>query len=449
MPSSVINSSIFGDLFGTEEIRKIFSDESLVQRYLDVEAVIAKVQGRMNIIPQDAADEIVSKCKAQHIDMSKLKARTTTVGFPIVGLVEQLVSACKDGLGEYAHWGTTTQDIMDTGDILQIRDAVKVIERDLDAIARVLAKLSAEHRDTVMAGRTHIQHASPVTFGLKTAVWLSAVDRHRQRLQEVKKRLFVGEFAGAVGTLASLGDIGLAVQDEIMKELDLGSPDITWHTVRDNMAEITGLMAMICGSLGKIGLDVTLMAVTEINEVQEGFISGRGSSSTMPQKRNPVVSEMLVVAAKNVRQLHGSILDAMVHDHERGGAAPWQTEWYALPDIFIMTSGALQQALEVLTGLEIHVDRLRSNIDVTSGLIAAEAVMMGLGDRLGRQKAHDLVYECCHIVVKNKIEFIDALLANKEIASCATRKELALLVDPSSYLGTGREMIDRLLARRK
>ena len=448
MPSPVINSAVFGDLFGTTEIREIFSDRTLVQRYLDVEAVIAKVQGRLGIIPQEAADEIVSKCHVDNIDMRKLSARTTVVGLPIVGVVEQLVAACSGDLGQYAHWGATTQDIMDTADILQIREAVFIVERDLDSIAEVLSKLTAEHRDTVMAGRTHIQHAAPVTFGFKAAVWLSSIDRHRQRLTEVKKRLLVGQFGGAVGTLASLGDQGLMVQEQMMKELGLGCPEFTWHTARDNIAEITGLLALICGTLGKIGLDITLLAVSEINEVQEGFVPGRGSSSTMPQKRNPVVSEMLIVAAKNVRQLHGAILDAMVQDHERGGAGPWQTEWYALPDTFIITAAALKQTLEVLSGLEINGEALRSNIDLTSGLIAAESVMMGLGPLIGRQRAHDRVQECCQAVVKQKIGFLDALMADREISAKVSRAQWTDMINPANYLGTAPQMIDRFLAQR-
>lgn len=448
MPSSVISSNVFGDLFGTPEIRGIFSDRSLVQRYLDVEGAIARVQGRLGIIPDRAATEISSKCHFEIIDMEELKSRTATVGFPIVGLVEQIVRACDDGLGEYAHWGTTTQDIMDTADVLQFRDAFGVIERDLKLISNRLAAITEKHRHTVMAGRTHIQHALPVTFGYKTAVWLSSIDRHIQRLQEIKPRVLVGQFSGAVGTLASLEEHGLRVQDELMTELGLGRPDITWHTARDGMVETTGLLAMICGSLGKIGLDIVLMAVTEIDELREPFVAGRGSSSTMPQKRNPVVSEMLIVAAKTARQLHGSMLDAMVNDHERGGAGPWQTEWYALPDIFILTAAALKHAKEVLDGLEVNADAMRSNLDATSGLISAEAVMMALAPSLGRQKAHDLVYACCREVVRRNISFFDALLADKEIAAVSSREDLMAMVDPANYLGTTDQMITRLLTKR-
>jgi 3-carboxy-cis,cis-muconate cycloisomerase len=448
MPSPVIGSSIFGELYSTQEMRDIFSDRNMVQMFLDVEAAIARVQGSLGIIPEKAALEIVEKCRVETIDMAKLGARTGVVGFPIVGLVEQLVAACSDGWGEYAHWGTTTQDIMDTADVLQFQDALKVLERDLDAVADQLVGIAKAHRDTVMVGRTHIQHALPVTFGYKAAVWLSSIDRHRKRLIELRPRLLVGQFSGAVGTLASLGDRGLEMQDALMDELGLGRPDITWHSARDSIAEVTGFLALVTGTLGKIGLDIILMSVTEVDEVKEPFVPGRGSSSTMPQKRNPVMSEMLVAIAKNVRQLHGTILDAMLNDHERGGAGPWQTEWPALPDAFILTGAALKHALELLGGLEVGRQRMRDNLGSTSGMISAEAVMMKLAPMMGRQRAHDVVYDCCREAERECISFLDALSKNSEIAGVAERDALAAMVDPTNYLGTATRMIDRLLMAR-
>ncbi|WP_281663190.1 class-II fumarase/aspartase family protein [Paraburkholderia fungorum] len=426
----------------------IFSDRNMVQTYLNVEAAIARVQGNLGIIPEKAALEIVQRCRVETIDMAKLGARTGIVGFPIVGLVEQLVAACSDGWGEYAHWGATTQDIMDTADVLQFQDALKVLERDLDAVADQLVEIAKAHRDTVMVGRTHIQHALPVTFGYKAAVWLSSIDRHRKRLVELRPRLLVGQFSGAVGTLASLGDRGLEMQDALMDELGLGRPDITWHSARDSIAEVTGFLALVTGTLGKIGLDVILMSVTEVDEVKEPFVPGRGSSSTMPQKRNPVMSEMLVAIAKNVRQLHGTILDAMLNDHERGGAGPWQTEWPALPNAFILTGAALKHALELLGGVEVGRQRMRDNLGSTSGMISAEAVMMKLAPLMGRQRAHDVVYDCCREVERERISFLDALSKNSEIAAVAERDALAAMVDPTNYLGTATRMIDRLLVAR-
>ena len=448
MLTPVIGSDIFGELYGTPEMRAVFSDRNMVQKYLDVEAALARVQASLGIIPAEAAEEIVAHCRVEMIDMPCLRARTGIVGFPIVGLVEQLVASCSDGLGEYAHWGATTQDIMDTADVLQFREALILLEHDLDAIAARLADMAATYRDTIMVGRTHIQHALPVTFGYKIAVWLSAIDRQRKRLAEIKPRVLVGQFSGAIGTLASLGDRGLEVQDALMAELGLGRPDITWHAARDTIAEITGWLALVTGTLGKIGLDLILMTITEIGEVREPFVSGRGSSSTLPQKRNPVVSEMLVVISKNVRQLHGSVLDAMLNDHERGGAGPWQTEWHALSDAFIMTAAALSHARALLEGLEVDSRKMRDNLDVTGGLIAAEAVMMALAPLMGRQRAHDVVYACCRTVAQTGAPFLDVLAAHEEIAAVAGYDALSRMVDPANYLGTAPQMIDRLLAAR-
>ena len=241
MSTLVVSSEMFGNLFGTEEMRAIFSDAALVQRYIDVEAALARVQARLGLIPEAAAEAITAEAKVENIDLARIKARTEIVGYPILPLVEQVAEICRDGLGQYCHWGATTQDIMDTADVLQIRDALAVVGRDLDAIAACLADLAAEYRDTAMAGRTHLQHALPITFGYKCAVWLSSIDRHRARLEELKPRALVGEFSGAAGTLASLGTDGLAVQEALMVELDLGQPAITWHVARDAMAEVSGL----------------------------------------------------------------------------------------------------------------------------------------------------------------------------------------------------------------
>jgi 3-carboxy-cis,cis-muconate cycloisomerase len=443
MSTTVITSAIFDDLFGTAAMRAIFSDESLVQRYLDVEAALATVQARLGMIPEEAAREIAAKASVDRVDMQA----TQVVGYPILPLVEQLVAGCRDGLGEYCHWGATTQDIMDSADALQIRDALALIGADLDAVAARLAELAREHRDTPMAGRSHLQHALPVTFGYKCAVWLSSIDRHRARLAEILPRATVGEFSGAAGTLASLGEHGLAVQDALMDELSLGRPDITWHSARDSFAEVSGLLALVTGTLGKIGYDVMLMMQSEVGEVFEPFVPGRGASSTMPQKRNPIASELLLAAAKTVRQHHGSMLDAVVQDHERA-TGPWHVEWHALPEAFILTSGALAQARELLDGIEVDSEAMARNLHASGGLIVAEAVMMGLAPHMGRQRAHDLVYECCRAALEGKMDFLDALAAREEIAGVLSRAELAQLVDPANYLGTAPDLIDRLLTRR-
>ena len=290
MPATALDSNIFKDIFTTEEMRRVFSDENRTKCYLDIEAALARVQAKLNIIPDDAAQEIVRQCKIENIDFAKLKTQTERIGYPILGVVQQIVALCKDGLGEWAHWGATTQDITDTATVMQIRDALGLVENDMEGIAAALAGLARRYRDTPMAGRSNLQQAVPITFGYKAAGLLAAMQRHRARLAELRPRVLVGEFAGAAGTLSSLGADGLKVQQALMAELKLGQPEIAWHTVRDRIGEVGCFLALLTSTLGKIAMDVKLLMQTEVAEVFEPFHEGRGSSSTMPQKRNPVSS---------------------------------------------------------------------------------------------------------------------------------------------------------------
>lgn len=448
MPSLVLESQLFGEMFGSAAMRALFTDRAIVQRYLDVEAALARVQSRLGIIPAEAGAAITAAARVERVAWEPLAAKTRLVGYPIKPLVDQLAGWAEDGLGRYAHWGATTQDIMDTADVLQIRDALALVEADLEAVAASLAGLAEAHAGTPMAGRTHLQHALPITFGYKAATWLAGIDRHRRRLAELKPRVLVGQFAGAAGTLASLGDRGLEVQDALMDELGLGRPDMTWHTIRDGFAEVTGFLALVAASLGKIGFDIMLLMQSEVGEVFEPFVSGRGSSSTMPQKRNPIASELMLAAAKLAREQHSAMLDALVQDHERA-TGQWQVEWQALPAAFMAASAGLAAARETLAGLEVHPEAMRRNLEASGGLIVAEAVMMGLAPRLGRGVAHDLVYDCCRKALDEGIPFLEALTAEPRIAGAASREELAALVEPANYLGVAPAMVERLLAHRR
>ena len=444
MPATVIDSLVFRDMFATEPMRTVFSDEQRVQYYLDIEAALARVQAGLGIIPQEAADEIVRHCHADQIDLEKLKTQTELIGYPVLGVVEQLNGLCDNDLGQWCHWGATTQDITDTATVLQFRAAFDLIEQDLKAIADALAKLAREHRDTPMAGRSNLQQAVPITFGYKAAVLLAGFHRHLERLKELKPRVLVGEFGGAAGNLSSLGTRGLEVQTGLMKELGLGQPDIAWHTMRDRIAEVGCFLGLVTGTLGKIALDVKLMMQSEVGEVFEPFMEGRGSSSTMPQKRNPISSVFITACASMVRQHVAALLDAMVEDHERA-TGPWEVEWIALPEIFCLTGGALAQARFLTEGLEVSPENMRRNLDLSGGLIASEAVMMGLGPSLGRERAHDLVYGICRETIASGRPFLDLLAENDEIAAHMSREQLAPLVDPANYLGLCGEMVDRVL----
>ena len=448
MPSTILDSAVFRDIFTTPAMRGVWSDENRVQKYLDFEAALARAQGRLGIIPKNAAAEIVRHCDAGKIDMARLKEATERIGYPVLPVVQQLVKLCKDGLGEWSHWGATTQDITDTATILQIREALAIVEDDLNAIADALAKLAKKYRDTPMAGRSNLQQAVPITFGYKMATLLGAFERHKQRLKELRPRVLVGEFGGAAGTLSSLGKDGLKCQAELMKELKLGQPDISWHTVRDRIAEVGCFLGLVTGTCGKIAFDVKLLMQTEVEEVYEPFHEGRGSSSTMPQKRNPISSVYITAQSAMVKQLAAALLEAQVEDHERS-TGPWEIEWIALPEIFMLGAGALAQTRFLVEGLQVNEKKMRDNIDITKGLIMSEAVMMGLGAAMGRNRAHDVVYEICREVVKTGRPLVDLLAADKEIGKHASRKQLEKMVDPANYLGVAGEMVDRVLKMRK
>ena len=445
MPATALDSAIFQDIFSTQAMRRVFSDETRTRYYVEIEAALARVQARLGVIPERAAQEIERQCRLENIDFAKLKAQTERIGYPVLGVVQQIVALCADGLGEWCHWGATTQDITDTATVLQIRDALLLVERDMAAIADLLAELAARHRDTPMAGRSNLQQAVPITFGFKAASLLAAMRRHQERLDQLRPRVLAGEFAGAAGTLASLGADGLKVQAALMEELGLAQPEIAWHTLRDRIAETGCFLALVTGTLGKLSMDVKLLMQTEVAEAFEPFHEGRGSSSTMPQKRNPVSSLYIHATAALVRQNAAALLEAAVADHERS-TGPWQIEWIALPEIFLLASGALAQSRKLLDGLEVDTARMRANLDLTNGLIVSEAVMMALGPHLGRQRAHDLVYDVCRRVAASGKPLLEELAKNPEISRHLSKSELAKLTDPKNYLGLAGPMIDRVLA---
>src|SRR3954449_5958602 len=408
MPTGTIDSAIFKDIFGTEAMRQVWSDGNRIQKYLDFEAGLARAQAKPKIIPQEACDEILKHVKVDQYDFEKLKKETERIGYPVLPVVSQLVKLCKGGLGEWCHWGATTQDITDTATIMQIREALAIIEKDIDDISDALAALAKKYRDTPMAGRSNLQQAVPITFGYKVATYLAAFERHKQRLKQLKERVFVFEFGGAAGTLSSLGKDGLRTQVELAKELNLAQPEIAWHTVHDRIAEVGCFLGLVTGICNKIAYDVKLMMQTEVEEVFEPYHPGRGSSSTMPQKRNPISCLYIHANISVARQHAAALMDAMVADHERS-TGPWEIEWVSLPEIFCLMSGALKQSRFILKGLEVDATRMRANIDMTNGLVMSEAVMMVLGPYIGREYAHDLVYDLCRLAIQEDRPLIEIL----------------------------------------
>ncbi len=448
MPASIVDSNIFGNLFSDARMREIWGDENRTAKYLDIERALAKVQGALGIIPAHAAEEIQKHCDVSKIDWVKLKAKTEQVGYPIIPVVNQIVANCKEGLGEFAHWGATTQDITDTATVLQIRESLEWIDAELAKLSASLAALCKKYRDTPIIGRSNLQQAIPVTFGYKMATILAGVERHRERLQQLKPRVLVGEFGGACGTLASIEKGAMETQAGLMKELGLGQPLIAWHTVRDNIAEVGAFCGLVGGSLGKIAMDVKLLMQTEVAEVFEPFAVGRGSSSTMPQKRNPISCLYIHANISVVRQHAAALMDAMVADHERS-TGPWEIEWVVLPEMFCLIAGALKQTNFIIAGLEVDAAQMRKNVDITNGLVMSEAVMMGLGRAMGRERAHDVVYDLCRDAVKSKRPLLEHLVEHAEISQHATRAQLQAMLDPANYLGEAGEMVDRVLASLK
>jgi 3-carboxy-cis,cis-muconate cycloisomerase len=444
MPTNPADSPILGTLYGSDAMRAVFDERTQLQRMLDVEAALARVQARLGIIPSEAADAITHAAQVENLDTEALATTARNVGAPVVGVVNGLSRAAGEA-GGWTHWGATTQDIVDTATVLQIRDGLNLIRASLRGMTAALAAQADKHRRTVMAGRTYLQQALPTTLGLKCAVWAQPLIGHVQRLDALRPRVEQVSFGGAAGTLASLGDRGIAVMEGLATELDLAAPAAPWHVNREAFAETAAFLGLVCGTLAKFATDIILLAQTEVGEVAEPYIAGRGSSSTMPQKRNPIASTYIVAAARNVHALVPVMLGAMAADQERATGA-WQAEWLALPQAFVLTHGALQQAAAIAEGMVADPDRMRHNLDISHGLIVAEAVMMGLAPQLGRAEAHHVVKHACDAVLTEKIDLADALAREPAVASRLDRAQIARLTDPANYLGSADAFIDRVLS---
>jgi 3-carboxy-cis,cis-muconate cycloisomerase len=418
-----------------------------------VEVALAQAQSSQGVIPNDIGEQIANACENVQLDYDKLSKETEIVGYPILPLARQLSAACGEHAGGYVHWGATTQDIQDTAAVLQMKDGLTLVENTLKKVIVALSSLATKHRDTPMAGRTHLQHALPVTFGYKIAVYLSSFQRHLERLEQLRPRCLLVQFGGAAGTLASLGsktDVGLRVRSKMAELLKLHDPAITWHTARDGTAEIMNFLALIGGSLGKLATDLIVMSSNEFSEISEPFVPHRGASSTMPQKRNPISSEVILAASKILRSNASLCLDAMITDFERA-SGPWHLEWVAIPESFIIAVGALSQASFALSGLVVNVNQMSLNLNSTRGLIVAEAVMMELAKHTGRQKAHEIVYESCKETIENQSDstLFETLMRKSAVASMIPTDRLKRLCEPANYLGAAILMVDEVVSMRR
>lgn len=382
----------------------------------------------------------------EKLDLPALARATRNTGYPVVGLVKQLSALAGTEAGRWTHWGATTQDIMDTALVLQLREAFALLGNDLDRLNHALARQAREHRGLVMAGRTHLQHALPVTFGYKCAIWLSPLITMRERLGQMLPRLLKVQFGGAAGTLASLGGHGLEVAEALAQELDLATPDAPWHVARDTVAEAVCFLGLLTGALSKLATDVMLLMQTEVAEVFEPHAPGRGGSSTMPQKRNPIACEYVLAQTRGVHALVPQMLAAMAADQERG-TGPWQAEPLALPQAFTLAHGALAQAITIAEGLTVDGARMRRNLEASGGLIMSEAVMMALAEIIGRGTAHEAVHHACDVALEESIPLAEALRRDACISAALDDEAITRLTDPASYLGMAEAFIDRVVAR--
>jgi len=440
-------ASLTGSMFSTAAMQQAFSAEACVQGMLDFEAALARAEARAGIIPAGAVEPIRHACSSDQLDLPALAEAAAGAGNLAIPLVKQLTAAVarKDKeASKYVHWGATSQDAIDTGMVLQLRRALDLIDADLDALGDALAHLVQRHADTVMIGRTWMQHALPVTFGLKAAGWLDAVLRHRERIEALRPRVLALQFGGAAGTLASLGDKGMEVAQALAADLRLDLPDTPWHTGRDRMAEVASALGMLTGTLGKIARDLSLQMQTEAAELSEPAGEGRGGSSTMPHKRNPVGCAAVLACAARVPALVSTMISGMVQEHERalGG---WQAEWDTLPEITQLAAGALQHMRQVVAGLNVDAQRMRANVDATRGLIMAEAVMLALGARLGRMQAHHLVEDACRRAVASGQHLREVLTQDAAITAELNPEHIDKLLDPANYLGQSRVFGERVL----
>jgi 3-carboxy-cis,cis-muconate cycloisomerase len=440
-------ASLTGPMFSTEKMREVFSGQACVQHMLDVEAALARAEARVGVIPASAVAPIGASCSAERIDLPSLADAAASGGNLAIPLVKQLtaqVAQSDKDAAKYVHWGATSQDVIDTGLVLQLRTALDLIDADLAQLADALAQLAEKQRDTPVIGRTWMQHALPTTFGLKAAGWLDAVQRHQERLESLRPRLLALQFGGAAGTLASLGEQGLQVAAALAEDLQLALPDAPWHTQRDRIAEVAAVLGMLVGTLGKMARDISLHMQTDVAEAAEPAAEGRGGSSTMPHKRNPVSCAATLAAAVRTPALVSTILSGMVQEHERalGG---WQAEWDTLPEIVLLASGALQQMRQVAAGLTVDAARMRHNINATHGQIMAEAVTLALGGKIGRMAAHQLVEKACHSASQSGQHLRQILALDPAICAELSSDDLDRLLDPSNYLGQATTFVDRVL----
>jgi len=441
-------SPLLAPMLSSAAMRAVCDDAAYLQHMLDFEAALARAEAAAGVIPARAATPIANACKAGAFDLGALAEAATRSGNLAIPLVKALtadVAKADADAARYVHWGATSQDVIDTAGMLTLRAAIDALLPDIDRAIAGFAKLAQRHRDTAVVGRTWLQHALPMPFGLKLAEYAAALHRSRTRLNRLRSEALALQFGGAAGTLAALGDKGWVVAERLARELELPLPDAPWHTHRDRIAEAASVLAIVAGTCGKIARDIQLMMQTDVAEAFEPSGEGRGGSSTMPHKRNPVAAATALAAATMAPNLAATIFAAQVQDHERS-AGPWHAEWPTLPSLLLVTSGALAAIVDIAEGLEVDAARMRVNLDATGGLIMAEAVTMALAEKIGKSAAHHLVEAASKKAVAEKKGLRDVLTKYPDVVTHLSADKLTKLFEPMAYQGISQALIDRLLA---
>jgi 3-carboxy-cis,cis-muconate cycloisomerase len=443
--------NLLDSLFGWEPVAKLFRDECYLQNMLDFEAALARAESSSGIIPSSSATTIAAKCRVELFDRQKLAEAASLSGnlaIPLVKQLRALVAADNIEAAAFVHWGTTSQDAIDTALILQLREALALISADIKTLCDALANMADEHRLTPIVARTLMQHAVPTTLGIKFAGWLDALCRHRERFREMQNRCPVLQFGGAAGTLAALGSKGAVVARHLSKQLKLPLPQMPWHSHRDRLSEVATTLGILTGTLGKIARDISLHMQTEIDELREPTEPDRGGSSTMPHKRNPVACAMILAVAARVPGLVATMLTAMVQEDERG-LGGWHAEWDTLPEIVCLTAGAMHHLANVVPRLEIDVERMRENLNLTKGLIFGEAVTAALSEKISPSEARKLIDLASERAIKGKRHLRDVINDDQKIAKHLSSNRLDNLFDARNYTGTASDFIDRVIENHK
>lgn len=446
MASGVFDDALIKHLWSTDELRAIFSDRNRIQKWYDYEAALALEQAVLGIIPQTAAHEIAAKARVENIDIESIAEEIRRIKHPLVPALKALQALCRSEYGEYIHFGPTTQDVLDTATVLQIKEAHAVYLRDIKTIGQSLYRLAETHKATPMVGRSHGVQALPITFGHKCAIWLSEMGRSYERLRQLEPRMFVGGMVGAVGTQASYGPQAAELEQRLMKRLGLGVADISWQPARDRFAEYACVLGLIGGTLGKIANEIVILEHNEIDEIAEPFTAGKVGSSTMPHKRNPSTCEATVAVSRALRYNAAFMLECMVIEHERDGSA-WRSEWKALPESCLMAGGLLAMMKGVVSGLNVNVQQMRANLNLLGGFLLSERVMFTLSAKVGKQTAHELVYEASMQGLEQGTSFEKSLMQNPRVRAALTERELDAVLDPTSYVGRAPQIVEEVLAQ--